>query len=641
MSIFVSKLMIFLSIIIPLGTVFEAIDLFRSIGLVFYPEQFFAEMFGLAGMLTYLYVPIRKGKKREGFIPWYDLVAAFFSFACWTYIAIHYPKLSEFSTNFPKMGLLVAIIVIPLILEGIRRTSGWAITIIVFTFLILALICHKLPSYLKGNNIEVNRLLYFLTWDSTAILGMPLKIISTIVVSFIMFGQALSFSGGSSFFTDISMVAMGKYRGGPAKIAIVASSLFGTISGSTVANVVSTGVVTIPLMKQAGYRPHIAGAIESVASTGGQLMPPVMGIAAFIMAEFLQVPYAKVCIAALIPSFLYYVALFIEADLEAGRFGISRVPQEKIPPALPVIKNGWFFSVPFIILIITIFFLNYPIQQSALIACLTVVVLTMSIGYKGKRIGAIEIFEIFRSTGTNILQIFMIGAGAGIVIGVLNITGLGFGLTISLIQIAGGNIILLLVLSAILSIILGMGMPTGAVYILLATLVAPAIVQMKVDPMAAHLFILYYGMMSMITPPVAIGAFAAATLSGSEPMRTGYAAMKFGWTAFVIPFLFVFSETLILRGNPFFILIDVGTAIAEVWFISAAIVGYTTRNIGVSHRILFCITGFSLLTPIGILKFARLINLIGITLVTILIFEEFFLRKKRFAFFKVSKNKTH
>lgn len=623
-----SKFIIFLSFIIPLGTVFEAIDLFRRLGFIFYPEQFFAEMFGLAGMLVYLYVPRGKGKKREGPIPWYDLIASFLCFACWTYIAIYYPRLSEFSTNFPKIGLLIAIIVIPLILEGLRRTSGWSITIIVLAFIILALICHLLPSYLKGNKIEANRLLYFLTWDSTAILGMPLKIISTIVVAFIMFGQALSLSGGSSFFTDISMVIMGKYRGGPAKIAIVASSLFGTISGSTVANVVSTGVVTIPLMKQAGYRSHIAGAIEAVASTGGQLMPPVMGVAAFIMAEFLQVPYSKVCIAAIIPSLLYYGALFIEADLEAGRYGISRVPKEKIPPALPVIKSGWFFSVPFIVLVITIFFLNYPIQQSALLACAIVVALTMVIGYRGKRIGLGEVFEIFRSTGTNILQIFMIGAGAGIVIGVLNITGLGFGLTISLIQIAGGNIILLLLLAAILSILLGMGMPTGAVYILLATLVAPALVQMKIDPMAAHLFILYYGMMSMITPPVAIGAYAAATLSGAEPMRTGYAAMRFGWTAFVIPFLFVFSGTLILRGSPIFILIDVFTAIAGVWFISSAMIGYTNRPIGILYRILFWITGSSLLIPMGILKFARSINFLGAVLAIILILLEFFLKKR-------------
>jgi TRAP transporter 4TM/12TM fusion protein len=503
-----------------------------------------------------------------------------------------------------------------------------AITIIVVGFMALALMCHLLPGALTGNKIELDRLLYYLTWDSTAIVGMPLKIISTIVVAFIMFGQALSLTGGSSFFTDFSMVVMGKYRGGPAKIAIVASSLFGTISGSTVANVVATGVVTIPLMKQAGYRAHIAGAIEAAASTGGQLMPPVMGVAAFLMAEFLQVPYAEVCIAAIIPSLLYYGALFIEADLEAGRYGISRVPQEKIPPALPVIKNGWFFSVPFIVLIVTIFWFNYPIQESALFAGAIIVTFSLIVGYKGKRLRLYGLAEILKTTGINILQIFMIGAGAGIVIGVLNITGLGFGLTISLIQVAGGSLILLLILAAIVSIILGMGMPTGAVYILLATLVAPALIQMKIDPMAAHLFILYYGMMSMITPPVAIGAFAAASLSGADAMRTGYAAMRFGWTAFVVPFLYVFSGTLILRGNLTHILLDVTTAISGIWFVSGAVIGYTTRIVGMLYRALCGLAGFALLIPIGLFSGARYVNILGACLAVVLLFAEVLVRRR-------------
>ncbi len=613
---------------LPCGTILEAADFFRRVGLVFYPEQFFAAMFGLAGTLVYLAVPAGKGRERKGPVPWYDKVAAVLTFTGWTYIAIYYPALSEFSTNFPTLGLLTAVVVIMLLIEGLRRTSGWAITFIVVAFMALALICHLLPGALTGNRIELARLLYYLTWDSTAIVGMPLKIISTIVVAFILFGQALSLTGGSSFFTDFSMVAMGKYRGGPAKISIVASSLFGTISGSTVANVVATGVVTIPLMKQAGYRAHIAGAIEAVASTGGQLMPPVMGVAAFLMAEFLQVPYAEVCIAAIVPSLLYYGALFIEADLEAARYGISRVPQEKIPPAWAVVKNGWFFSVPFIVLVVTIFWFNYPIQESALYAGITIVAFSLTVGYKGKRLPVRGLIEILRSTGINILQIFMIGAGAGIVIGVINITGLGFGLTISLIQIAGGSLIFLLILAAAVSIILGMGMPTGAVYILLATLVAPALVQMKVDPMAAHLFILYYGMMSMVTPPVAIGAFAAASLSGADAMRTGYAAMRFAWTAFIIPFLYVFSGTLILHGDLFHILIDVATAISGIWFISAAVIGYTMRTIGVVYRALLAVAGLALLIPMGLFAGGRYANIAGACMGAILLLREFSARHK-------------
>jgi TRAP transporter 4TM/12TM fusion protein len=616
------------SVILPCGTIVESADLFRKAGFVFYPEQFFAAVFALAGALVYLAIPAGKGREREGPIPWYDISAAVINFVAWIYIAINYPRFSEFSTGFPISGVVVAFVVILLLLEGLRRTSGMGITLVAFGFIILALVSHLLPGTMTGRQVNLDRLLYYLTWDSTAILGMPLKIIATIVVSFMMFGEALSLTGGASFFTDFAMVAMGKYRGGPAKISVVSSALFGTISGSAVANVVADGIVTIPLMKQSGYRPHVAAAIEAVASTGGQLMPPVMGVAAFLMAEFLQIPYADVCIAAIVPSLLYYGALYIEADLEAGRLGLSRVPKEKIPAAMPVLKNGWFFAAPFLILIVGIFWLNYAVEACALYAALIVVVLSLIFGYKGKRLPLKGIIEVLRATGTRVLQIYMIGAAAGIVIGVLNISGLGFGLTISLIHAAGGSLILLLVLAAAVCIILGMGMPTGAVYILVATLVAPALIQMKIAPMAAHLFLLFYGVLSAITPPVAVAAFAAAALGGADPMRTGYAAMRFGWMAFVIPFLFVFSGTLLLRGSILHIIIDVVTAMGGIWFVSAAVIGYTTRIIGVFYRALCALAGLALLIPLGQFNEARYVNILGACLAAVLLFMEFSARKR-------------
>lgn len=612
-----------LSFLIPLGPIFYAIDLFRKFGFVFYQEQFVAAMFGIAGGLVFFGTPINKSHTKKKNSTWINAILGIINILGWTYVSIYYPVLSELTAKPPFFGVLLAILLILLLLESLRRTAGIAITAVTLGFIILALIGHLLPGEIMGRKLYIDRLLYYFVWDSTAILGTPLKIVTTVVVVFVLFGQALFLSGGSFFFTDISNVLMGKYRGGPAKIAIVASSLFGTISGSAVANVISTGVVTIPLMKEAGYRPHISAAIEAVASTGGQLMPPVMGITAFVMAEFLQVPYASVVIAAILPSLLYYVALFIEADLEAGRYGIKRLPKDEIPPSLPVIKNGIHFSVPFIILIATIFWLKYPIEECGLFAVSSVVLLSIIIGYKGKRLNLKELFQIMNSTGRIVLDMFMIGAAAGIVIGALNISGLGFGLTLSLIHIAGGNLLILLAMTAVISIILGMGMPTLPVYILLATLVAPALIEMKIDPMATHLFILYYGMMSMITPPVAVAAFAAATLSGSDAMRTGYAAMRFGWTAFVIPFLFVFSKTLLMRGNPIYILIDIATAISGIWFISAAMIGYTFKEIGMLKRIIFAIAGAFLLIPIGIFTGARYINIAGAFLGALLLWKEF------------------
>jgi TRAP-type uncharacterized transport system fused permease subunit len=275
-----------------------------------------------------------------------------------------------------------------------------------------------------------------------------------------------------------------------------------------------------------------------------------------------------------------------------------------------------------------IFWLNYAVEACALYAAAIIVVLSLIFGYKGKRLPMKGIIEVLRATGTSVLQIFMIGAAAGIVIGVLNISGLGFGLTISLIHAAGGSLILLLVLAAAVCIILGMGMPTGAVYILVATLVAPALIQMKIDPMAAHLFLLFYGILSAITPPVAVAAFAAAALGGADPMRTGYAAMRFGWMAFVIPFLFVFSGTLLLRGSLFHIIIDVVTAMGGIWVVSAAVIGYTTRIVGMSYRLICGVAGLALMIPIGSFPEGRYFNIAGACIAVILLFREYSAHKR-------------
>jgi TRAP transporter 4TM/12TM fusion protein len=263
-------------------------------------------------------------------------------------------------------------------------------------------------------------------------------------------------------------------------------------------------------MKQSGYRPHVAGAIEAAASTGGQLMPPVMGIAAFLMAEFLQVPYAKVAIAAIIPAVLFYVALFIQVDLEAARRGIQPLDVSKIPRASAVMKAGWYFPIPFAVLVYTLFWLNYEPETSGLAATVTSLVLAMLFPFQGKRIGWRDLYDMLRESAFSVLELFMIGAAAGVIIGTLTYSGLGFSLTLVLLNLSGGNLIGLLVVAGVASIILGMGMPTVGVYILLATLIAPALVKMGIDPMAAHMFIMYYGCLSMITPPVAIGAFAEA-----------------------------------------------------------------------------------------------------------------------------------
>ncbi|OGA06832.1 MAG: hypothetical protein A3H33_15700 [Betaproteobacteria bacterium RIFCSPLOWO2_02_FULL_65_20] len=623
-----SRLVSILAAVLTCGVIGLSADLFRRAGLVLYTEQYLAALLTIALPLVYLHVPASGERKRTGPVPWYDLLAAIIAFAVAAYAAVRFPALSELVSRRPWDGLAAAAVLLLLFMEGLRRTSGLPLVITSVGFFCLALIGGLLPGELAARSIPLNRLAYFAVWDSTASLGLPLKIVSTVVVIYALFGNVLFKSGGSSFFTDISMSLMGRRRGGPAKIAILGSSLFGTISGSAVSNVLTVGVVTIPLMKRAGFKPYMAAAVEAAASTGGQLMPPVMGVAAFVMAEFLQVSYATVALAAAIPAILFYVALFIQVDLEAARRNILPMPEDQIPSLSSVLKSGWYFPIPFVVLIYALFWENYEADAAGLLATAAALIFGILVPFKGKRIGIGDVYLMLRDTGLSVLDLFMIGAAAGIIIGTLNYSGLGFSLTLALLQLAGENIWGLLALAAVVSIILGMGMPTVGVYILLATLVAPALIKMNISPMAAHMFIMYYGCLSMITPPVAIASFAAANLAGADPMRTGFEAMRLGWTVFVIPFLFVFSGTLLMQGSPVMIVVDFAAAVAGVWFFSAAIMGYSVRPLGVLSRIYYGVAGIFFVVPLEAFRAGRWMNVAAVCMVAALFAWEQTLRRR-------------
>jgi TRAP transporter 4TM/12TM fusion protein len=612
-----------LATLLTLSVVAVVGDVFRKFGVSLYTEQYLALLTGLALPLLYLHVPARGGRGgRQGPVPWYDLVAAGLSFVTMLYIAVRFPTLSEMVSQRPWDGLIVAAVVIVLFLEGLRRTTGTGLLYTTIFFLALALIAGSLPGEFAAKSIPLPRLTYYVVWDSTAIFGTTLKIVSGVVVIFVLFGQVLMKSGGAAFFTDISLALMGRQRGGPAKVAIVGSSLFGTISGNVVSNIITIGVVTIPLMKRVGFRPHLAAAIEANASTGGQIMPPVMGVAAFVMAEFLEVPYAEVALAAAIPAILFYIALFIQVDLEAARTNMRPLEDSEIPKLWPILKSGWHFPIPFVVLIYYLFWGGEEADGAGLIATASALVLAFVFPFQGKRIGLRDLYEMARDTGLGVIDLFMIGAAAGAMIGALNYSGTGFTLSLVLIHLAAGSLILLLLVSAVANIILGAGLPTVGCYILLATLVAPTLVQMGIAPMAAHMFILYYGCLSLITPPVAVAAFVAANLAGADPNRTGWVAMAFGWTIFVIPFLFVYSGTLLLRGDPLFILLDSLTAVAGVWFISAAVMGFSVRLLGVLDRLLYGAVGVCLLLPVGAFPEARWFNIAGFVLAVGIFFWE-------------------
>ena len=609
--------------LLTLASIAFALQFYRSVGLLLYNEQFLAGMIGLALALVYLTQPARRGGPHAS-IPWHSWLLAAVSLLIGVYIVVRYPTLSENMASRPIDGLIVAFIAVPLVIEALRRAVGLSLTFIVLVFLVYAPLSQYVPGALAGLPVSVPQLGYYLVWDSGSMLGLPVLVATTIVIAFVFFGALLFASGGSAFFTDIALTLMGRYRGGSAKIAVTASCLFGMISGSAVSNVASVGVLTIPLMRRGGYPAPVAAAIEAVASTGGQLMPPVMGAAAFLMAEFLQVPYRDVAIAAALPALLYYYALFIQSDLLAAKGGLTPIEGEKIPPLRQVIAQGWHFVLPFAMLIYALFWLNWSPEKAALAGCAVLIVTGSTLGYGDKKLKPLAILDALRSTGIASLDLIVITAAAGFIIGVLNITGLSFALTLLLVQIGSGHLWLLLFLAAFVSIILGMGMPTVGVYVLLAALVAPAMVKIGLSPMASHMFVMYFGMMSMITPPVAIAAYAAASLAHTDPMKTGWIAVRFGWIAFIIPFLFIRSPSLLLEGTVMSVLAALTTALIGVWLICAAFAGYAVRPLGMPLRIGFGLAGLLLFIPADAMPHGEWTDIAGLALGGVLLGREIF-----------------
>jgi TRAP transporter 4TM/12TM fusion protein len=550
---------------------------------------------GLALCATYLLIPARSGYGRNG-VPWYDLISALAGLTIGLYIFVFYPSIVNSLGDISTERVVLGCITIVLLAEASRRLVGWPLVIIASCFLFYALFAYIFPGDFYGRGWTISRLATYLYLDANGIFGQALQVGASIVVVFVIFGEVLYLVGGAEFLSDFSLALMGRFRGGQAKIAIVSSSLFGNISGSAVANVVVDGAFTIPMMKKAGYPAPVAAAVEAVASTGGQIMPPVMGAAAFLIAEYLQIPYASVALAALVPAVLYYVALFIQVDLLAARNSIHGLPGNELPRLLPVLKRSATFVGPLVVLIVLMFFLNRRPEEAGLVAALAALI----IGYltPGVKIGPQEILKILTNSGRGMLEIAAITGLAGVVIGVLQLTGLGFTLTLTLLNIGQSNALLLLVLTAIVSIILGMGMPTTAVYVLLAVLVAPGLAKLGILPIAAHLFIFYFGMLSMVTPPVCMASYAAASIGKTDPVKTGWQAMRLCSIAYIVPFLFVFSPSLLLVGHWYEVALSVSTAIIGAMLLGVGVVGYLFRPIGWVKRAFFLLSATALLIPV-------------------------------------------
>ena len=620
----------FILIALPITGIFFLLGLPERIGWLVFNEQYLGLFLALALCATFILIPAGRWDKSHQ-VHWYDWLGALGGLVVGLYLFVQYPELANSLGDISTDRVILGCITVLLLAEACRRLIGWPLVIIAACFLFYAFFAYLFPGDFYGRGWSISRLATYLYLDANGIVGQALQVGASIVLVFVIFGEVLYVVGGAEFLSDFSLALMGRFRGGQAKIAIVSSSLFGNISGSAVANVVVDGAFTIPMMKKAGYPPPVAAAVEAVASTGGQIMPPVMGAAAFLIAEYLQIPYAQVALAAFVPAVLYYIALFIQVDLLAARNGIHGLPAAELPRLVPVLKRSVSFVGPLLVLIVWMFFLNRRPEEAGLLAAAAALI----IGFftPGLRIGWQEILKIFLNAGRGMLEIAAITGLAGVVIGVLQLTGLGFTLTLTLLNIGESNALLLLVLTAIVSMILGMGMPTTAVYVLLAVLVAPGLSKLGIVPIAAHLFIFYFGMLSMITPPVCLASYAAASIGKTDPVRTGWEGMRLCAIAYVVPFLFVFSPSLLLIGHWWEVVLSIATAIIGAILLGVGLVGYLFRPVGVIKRILFLLAAAGLLIPIvhsG--EFAALTwasNGIGLALAILLALVEWLARSSR------------
>lgn len=579
---------------VPVTGIISILNVPLYFGLSFYIQQYLAVFFGLTMALVFILVPLKKGAPKDR-LPWYDVALSMLGLMVGIYLALYYKEIVVEMGLLMPTRIVLGTIAIVLILEASRRVLGWPFLTIVLLFMFYALFTFLFPGRLYGKGVSWPRLATFLYLDPQGILGIAIEVGATVVFAFVFFGQALFRTGGGEFFTDSAMALMGRYRGGPAKVAVMASSLFGTMSGSAVANVVTTGSVTIPLMKKSGYPPYFAGAVEATASSGGQIMPPIMGAAAFLMATFLGIPYGKVALSALIPAVLYYMAVFIQVDLEAAKNGLKGLPSEMLPRLFMVLRKGWPFLIPLSVLIYALFIRVIEADRAGLYATASVFLICCL--RKEDRLNLKKIVNILRETGEGMLEVGVVCCAAGVIIGIVSLTGLGFTFSQALVSIAGKSTLLLLILGAMGAIILGMGMTVTAAYLLMVVLIAPALIQLGIAPLNAHLFVFYFAVMSFLTPPICLAVYAAASLAGSDMMKTAYQAIKLGIAAYIVPFLFAYHPSLLLQGNIIEVIHAVVTAIIGISLMAIGIEGFLFQKLDWVKRVLLILGGLGCMIP--------------------------------------------
>ncbi|UCG66366.1 MAG: TRAP transporter fused permease subunit [Deltaproteobacteria bacterium] len=555
-------------------------------------------------VLVFLIFPAKGGPGKEK-LPWYDIALITMSVCGSGYITFFpgrwEPLLVRGTTTLFEVILCLMLVIA--ILEATRRTVNLSMALIASFFLIHLVFGSHFPGIFLTFDFTLERIAGIFYLRAEGIFGTPVEIACTIVLAFMLFSAILQNSEAGRSILDGAFALTGRWKGGPAKAAILGSAALGTMVGATAANIATTGSITIPLMKKTGYSPVFAGGVEAVASNGGQIMPPVMGAVAFLIAELLSMPYWSVCVAAFLPAALYFLAIFVQVHFEAVRLGLRGLPPEELPSFGKVFKEGWYYLIPVLLLVYLLAKLHLPVQHCGFYASMAAMLIVIINWQRKKETrkgvkGLVVWFIACLETAARALLVPAVAcASAGIIIGSLDSSGLGFRLSSILVDASGGSLFLLLVLTAIASFILGMGMTSIPCYLVLVILVAPALVHLGVVPIAAHLFVFYWGLISFLTPPVAVAAYVACGISGGHPMRTGFIAMRLGVVKYIVPFLFVYSPSLLLMGPIGKITIALITGIIGVTILSIGLEGFLLKPITVLERLLFIVGGSLALIP--------------------------------------------
>ena len=586
-----------------------------------------ASHLGFVQLLAFLLFPASK-KSPKNQLPLYDVILGLIGAACWVYIVVNFQALERRTGAYKPVDIIVAVVGILVLMESCRRIVGLPILIIASVFILYAFAGRYLPGFLNHRGYKLDRIAAHLFYNTEGIMGIPLGACSTFIFLFILFGALLEKTGIGQFFMDTCNAIAGGASGGPAKVAVLTSALLGTVSGSSVSNTVGSGSFTIPMMKRLGYKSEFAGAVEAAASTGGQLMPPIMGAAAFLMAESLGLPYITIVKASIIPALLYFSGIFITVHLEAHKLGLKGLPRQQLPRFIPLILKKGYMILPLAVIVIFLCMGRTAVYAAlmGILSCLTIGVVSSIVDVlRGEtpRFGIKDLVEVATATARNIISVAIACAMAGIIIGIVTLTGIGLKFGAGLISISHGIAIITLLLTMVSSIILGMGAPTTANYLITSTITAGAIIGLGFQPLAAHMFAFYFGIIADITPPVALAAIAGAAIAKGKPIKTAFNATKLAIGAFIIPYVFVFNPQMLMIDTTFINALPIAlTALIGMFGLSVALEGYAFRNSTIVERVLFAIAGVMCILP------NHATDLTGIALLALLIVYQIIMKKK-------------